>query len=93
MPDADTILQAVEQLIQEYLKNGCVKFEAYKHVDNLLKEYFNELHKKNPGAEITPSNCWLAHELDVDRTYQGGDKTYYGNAGDLLNDISLTFEN
>ncbi len=93
MTDANNILQAVERLIQEYLKNGSVEFEAYKHVDHLLKEYFNELHKKNPDTEITQSNCWLAHELDIDRTYRGGDKTHYGNAGDLLNDISLAFEN
>ncbi len=89
MPEEDKILQAVEQLIQEYLKNGHVQPEAFDHVDKRIRMYFVELYKKGYDAK----NSWLAHELDIDRTYRGGDKTYYGNASDLLNDISLTFEN
>ncbi len=94
MTDADAILQAVEALIQEYLKNGRVEREAYNHIDETLQNYFTELRKKDAeGREITPRNCWLAAQLDVDRTFRGGDNVRYGNAGDILTDSLATFEN
>ncbi len=93
--DADIIMRNVENLISEYMVNGVVKSYSYNNVRNMLQEYFSEFCKKYPeiNNEITPQNCWLAHELDQDRFFQAPGKSRYGNASDILNDIEMSLVN